>query len=90
MRPAILSTALPHPATVDFRIRRADGSIRHLAAAEGAVLDDQGNVSKIIGVNIDVTDRKIAEADLQRAKEDAEAANRAKSEFLANMRFAPP
>ncbi len=72
-------------AAVDFRIRRADGSIRHLAAAEGAVLDDQGNVSKIIGVNIDVTDRKIAEADLQRAKEDAEAANRAKSEFLANM-----
>jgi two-component system, sensor histidine kinase and response regulator len=71
--------------TVDFRIRRADGSIRHLAAAEGAVLDDKGNVSKIIGVNIDVTDRKMAEAELQRAKEDAEAANRAKSEFLANM-----
>jgi two-component system sensor histidine kinase/response regulator len=72
-------------ATVDFRIRRADGSIRYLAAAEGAVLDDEGNVSKIIGVNIDVTNRKEAEADLQRAKEEAEAANRAKSEFLANM-----
>jgi PAS domain S-box-containing protein len=72
-------------ATVDFRIRRADGSIRYLAAAEGAVLDDKGNVTKIIGVNIDVTDRKMAEADLQRAKEEAEAANRAKSEFLANM-----
>jgi two-component system, sensor histidine kinase and response regulator len=70
---------------VDFRIRRADGSIRYLAAAEGPVLDDQGNVSKIIGVNIDVTSRKEAEADLHRAKEEAEAANRAKSEFLANM-----
>jgi two-component system, sensor histidine kinase and response regulator len=70
---------------VEFRIIRPDGSIRHLAAAEGVVLDEQGNVSRIIGINIDVTSRKKAEADLQRAKEEAEAANRAKSEFLANM-----
>src|SRR5262249_11183256 len=33
----------------------------------------------------DITDRKEAEAALLKAKEAAEAANRAKSEFLANM-----
>ncbi|HEY4709601.1 MAG TPA: response regulator [Candidatus Acidoferrales bacterium] len=71
--------------SVEFRIIRADGSVRNLAAAEGVVLDEQGNVSRVIGVNMDVTDRKRAEADLQRAKEGAEASNRAKSEFLANM-----
>ena len=59
--------------------------MRHLSAAEGPVLDEAGNVTKIIGVNIDVTNRRKVETDLQRAKDDAEAANRAKSEFLANM-----
>ena len=72
-------------ASVEFRIIRPDGALRHLAAAEGVVLDENGNVSRIIGINIDITDRKQFQADLQRAKEDAEAANRAKSEFLANM-----
>jgi PAS domain S-box-containing protein len=34
---------------------------------------------------VDITERKKAQETLRRAKEDAEAANRAKSDFLANM-----
>lgn len=38
-----------------------------------------------ITIRTDITERKQAEVEMQRAKEAAEAANRAKSQFLANM-----
>ena len=47
--------------------------------------DAKGNPLYAIGIAQNITERRRAEAALVRAKEDAEAANRAKSEFLANM-----
>ncbi|MBX3585378.1 MAG: response regulator [Ramlibacter sp.] len=47
--------------------------------------DMLGRATRMIGTNADITARKTAEAEMQRAQALAEAANLAKSEFLANM-----
>ena len=50
-----------------------------------ALRDANDRIVGYEGSVIDITARKTAEAELRRAKEDAEAANRAKTQFLANM-----
>jgi PAS domain S-box-containing protein len=49
------------------------------------VCDEEGQVTHFVGHVFDMTERKRFEQELQSAREDAEAANRAKSQFLANM-----
>lgn len=70
------------------------GEIRHINGSGGfywahaslsPIRSQSGKISHFIFVSEDITDRKNAALELERAKEQAETANRAKSMFLANM-----
>jgi two-component system, sensor histidine kinase and response regulator len=70
---------------MEYRVVRPEGSIRYIHARAFPVPDSEGKPSRIVGLAEDITERKRVGAELVKAKEEAETANRAKSEFLANM-----
>ncbi|MCR5875295.1 ATP-binding protein [Phenylobacterium sp. J426] len=69
----------------EYRVARPDGREVWVAGTARIIADDQGRPRRLIGALQDITGRKAQEQALIRAKEDAEAANRAKSAFLATM-----
>ncbi len=69
----------------DYRIIRPDGEVRHLHVTGFIERKSSGMPVSVYGLYFDETRRHRFEAELQAAKEAAEAANRAKSEFLAMM-----
>jgi two-component system, sensor histidine kinase and response regulator len=73
------------PYHAEHRLRRHDGSYRHVLVCAVPVPDEGGGIREWVGAVTDVTAQREAEAALREAKVLAESANRAKSEFLANM-----
>ncbi|MDX2169110.1 MAG: response regulator [Deltaproteobacteria bacterium] len=65
--------------------RRKDGETVWIDVRSAPLRDLDGVVTGILRVANDVTAQKRVEAELRRASEEADDANRAKSEFLANM-----
>ncbi|MCP4327410.1 MAG: response regulator [Alphaproteobacteria bacterium] len=62
-----------------------DGSSRVLLTTKSPLKDAAGQVTNVVTVSLDITERKAAEEELKEAKDAAVAANRSKTEFLANM-----
>ena len=70
----------------EYRIVRfGDKQVRWVHGLGRLEFDATGHPTVMFGTIQDITERKLAEQELGRAKLAAEAASRAKSEFLANM-----
>ncbi|MBX9797105.1 PAS domain S-box protein [Sphingomonas sp.] len=70
---------------VTHRWLRADGKVVWVETLSSPLRDEQGKVIGYTGINLDITERKALEDELNSAKERAERATAAKSIFLANM-----
>ncbi|NLD48353.1 MAG: PAS domain S-box protein, partial [Clostridiaceae bacterium] len=73
------------PFKLEYRLRRYDGEYRWIIDSGRPFNDLEGNYAGFLGICYDITEGKLIEENLRKAKEAAEAANRSKSEFLANM-----
>lgn len=73
------------PYRLEYRLRRRDGVYRWFIVTAISLFDDDGAFAGYIGSGVDIHDSKLAQQELERAKERAEAASIAKSNFLANI-----
>ena len=73
------------PVEFEYRIRTPDGLEKWVRSRSFPVLDQGGQLIRIVGIAEEITEQKRYEAELIRAREGAEAANRTKSLFLATM-----
>ncbi len=80
----VLATGIPNECFPCTAISK-EGAIRHQELSITLRKDMSGKVIGFACISRDCTERKLREAELARAKEAAELANRAKGEFLANM-----
>ncbi|HYC33484.1 MAG TPA: response regulator [Gemmatimonadales bacterium] len=71
--------------TVQFRMTRHDGETRWLQETGAPRLEGPGVFAGYVGICTDITDQRLAAAELARARDDALASAQLKADFLANM-----
>jgi two-component system sensor histidine kinase/response regulator len=80
----ILSTGIPMIEKVEM-INNSEGIKSWVSATKIPVKDNFGNITGLVGISIDITEKRYAEERLREAKEKAEESDRLKTAFLANM-----
>ena len=69
----------------EARVFRDNGDIANVTVELKVLKDLSGRTYKVYGVNQDITERKLVENELVKAKEKAEESDKLKTEFLAQM-----
>ncbi len=70
---------------MEYRVRHHSGEQRWIADRALALRDSTGHAYRIAGSVTDITARKQSEAEIIKARNTAEIANKAKTQFLANV-----
>jgi PAS domain S-box-containing protein len=71
--------------TFEDRLKDGNGQMHDVIVTKATFGDSDGKARGIVGIWTDISERKQIETELQKAKQEAEAAARAKAMFLANM-----
>jgi PAS domain S-box-containing protein len=69
--------------TLEYRLRRHDGTYRWFKAQGRPIRDERGRIVRWFGISTDIEDQKRTERELVEARAAAEEASRAKDQFLA-------
>ena len=83
MRRRAVDAAEPYQA--EIRLRTKDGVYRWMLARVVPVKDASGRVTSWVGSAADIHHLKTVEEEMRRARDQAQAANRAKDQFLASL-----
>jgi PAS domain S-box-containing protein len=81
----VIKTGQPKLNIEEPPIPNHDGTLIYFLTHRVPLFDEQQNVIGLVGISIDITQRKALEYELVQEKQKAEAANLAKSAFIANM-----
>lgn len=73
------------PFKTTFRVAQHDGTSRMISADADIIYDDQGQALRMIGTNVDITEKHALEQAHQRALEEARALAMQRSSFMATM-----
>lgn len=71
---------------LDEEHKNAEGNTVYYLSVKSPIKSPNEKVIGVVNIAVDITERKLLEAELEKTKEAAELANKIKTEFLANMR----
>lgn len=81
----IIRTGKPQLNIEEYLEVKGTTHTKELLGNKMPIFDEKGKIIGLVGIAVDITERKKWEKELIKAKEAAEAANKLKSEFIHNM-----